>query len=107
MWEISIRVLLHLKKIRNIYTDPENPDKLKSMWPEVLKRLVGLTDNNFTCVVYGPLMKFFNALPKSNYNKMIQIFEEVKAEFHVSTYSSMPLLTNIYLRLADHTPDHN
>ncbi|XP_063824144.1 fatty-acid amide hydrolase 2-B-like [Ostrinia nubilalis] len=106
MWEISIRVLLHLKKIRNIYTDPENPDKLKSMWPEVLRRIVGLTDNNFTCVAYGPLMRLSNTLPKSNYDKMIKIFEEVKAEFQrvladdgVLFFPTFPYTADLHYRI--------
>ncbi|CAH2991657.1 unnamed protein product [Chilo suppressalis] len=82
MWEISIRVLFNIKNIRNIYTDPENPEKLISMWPEVIKRIFGLTDNNFTSVAYGPLYKFFNALPRSDYEKLLKIFNEIKTEFH-------------------------
>ncbi|CAG9795209.1 unnamed protein product [Diatraea saccharalis] len=84
MWEISIRVLFNIKNIHNIYTDPENRNKLLSMWPEFFKRLLGLTNNNFTCVAYGPLHKFMCALPKSDIAKLLKIFDEIKTEFYVS-----------------------
>ncbi|KAL4706613.1 hypothetical protein ACJJTC_009025 [Scirpophaga incertulas] len=106
MWEISIRVLLNIKKIRNIYTDPENSDKLLSMWPEVVKKLLGFSNHNFTCVVYGPLFKFFNALPKSDFEKLLKMFEEIKTEFNnalsndgVLFYPTYPYTADLHYRI--------
>ncbi|XP_050562227.1 fatty-acid amide hydrolase 2-B isoform X2 [Spodoptera frugiperda] len=81
MWETSIRILLNIKHVRNIYTDPEKRDQWVSVWPEVLKTLIGMSNHNFICVCYGPLTKFFDALPKSYYKKLLSIFDEIKAEF--------------------------
>ncbi|CAB3238942.1 unnamed protein product [Arctia plantaginis] len=81
MWEISIRILLSIKHIRNIYTNPEKREEWVSVWPEVLKSLVGMSNHNFLCVCYGPLTKFFDALPKSYYKKLLSIYDEIKAEF--------------------------
>ncbi|XP_063893389.1 fatty-acid amide hydrolase 2-B isoform X1 [Helicoverpa armigera] len=81
MWETSIRILLNIKHVRNIYTDPEKRDQWVSVWPEVLKTMIGMSNHNFICVCYGPLTKFFDALPKSYYKKLLSIFDEIKAEF--------------------------
>lgn len=87
MWEISIRVLFDIKHINNIYTDPEKRDQLVSFWPEIFKKLVGISDHSFTAVAYGPIMKFMDALPKSYYKKLLTLFEEIKLELKVSTQS--------------------
>lgn len=86
MWEISIRVLMNIRDVQNIYTDPEKREQWISVWPELLKKMVGLSDHNFTCVVYGPLQKFFDALPKSYYTKLLGIFEEIKKDVRVSAW---------------------
>uniref|UniRef100_A0A2A4J9E8 Amidase domain-containing protein n=1 Tax=Heliothis virescens TaxID=7102 RepID=A0A2A4J9E8_HELVI len=88
MWETSIRILLNIKHVRNIYTDPEKRDQWVSVWPEVLKTLVGMSNHNFICVCYGPLTKFFDALPKSYYKKLLSIFDEIKAEFDSALISA-------------------
>lgn len=93
MWETSIRILLNIKHVRNIYTDPEKRDQWVSVWPEVLKTLVGLSSHNFICVCYGPLTKFFDALPKSYYKKLLSIFDEIKAEFDVSNINNKIYIT--------------
>lgn len=85
MWEISIRVLMNIRNVRNIFTHPEKREQWVSVWPEVLKKMVGLSDHNFTCVAYGPLQKFFDSLPKSYYTKLLAMFEEIKKDFEVST----------------------
>ncbi|KOB65213.1 Fatty-acid amide hydrolase 2 [Operophtera brumata] len=64
MWEISVRVLMNIRNVQNIYTDPNKRDQWVSTWPEVLKKLFGFSSHNFLCVCYGPLQKFFDALPK-------------------------------------------
>ncbi|CAH2071464.1 unnamed protein product, partial [Iphiclides podalirius] len=81
MWEISIRVLFNIKHIRNIYTDPKKRDSLLPMWPEVFKKILGCSRHSMTCVGYGPVKKFFDALPSCYYNKLINVFEEVKVDF--------------------------
>lgn len=86
MWEISIRILLSIKHVRNIYTNPEKREEWVSVWPEVLKSLVGMSDHNFLCVMYGPLTKFFDALPRSYYKKLLSRYDEIKAEFEVNIY---------------------
>lgn len=86
IWEISVRVLVNIRNIKNIYTHPEKRDQWVSVWPEVLKKMVGMSDHNFTCVVYGPLQKFFDALPKRQYTELLAILEGIKKEFNVSFY---------------------
>lgn len=81
MWEVSIRILMNIKHVRNIYTHPENRKEWVSVWPEVLKTLIGMSKHNFLCVCYGPATKFFDALPKSYYKKLLSIFDEIKSEF--------------------------
>lgn len=83
MWEISVRVLLNIRDVGNIYTDPEKRDQWVSVWPEVLKKMFGCSNHSLTGVLYGPLQKFFDALPKSYYANLLRIFEEIKAEFNV------------------------
>lgn len=84
MWEISARVLMNIRHVRNIYTHPEKRDQWISIWPQVLKKMFGCSDHAFSCVVYGPLQKFFDALPKSYYKKLLDIFEGIKTDFNVS-----------------------
>lgn len=84
MWEISIRILVNIQHVRNIYTDPKNRDQWVSVWPEILKKLVGLSNHSFLCICYGPLKKFFDALPKSYYKKLLSKFEGIKTDFEVS-----------------------
>ncbi|XP_013165137.1 PREDICTED: fatty-acid amide hydrolase 2-B-like isoform X1 [Papilio xuthus] len=81
MWEISVRVLFKIEHIRNIYTDPERQEFWVSTWPEVLKKLLGVSRHNFTCVAYGPVKKFFDALPSGYYKKLVEMFEEIKTDF--------------------------
>ncbi|XP_046963491.1 fatty-acid amide hydrolase 2-B-like isoform X2 [Vanessa cardui] len=81
MWEISVRVLFNIQHVRNIYTDPEKRDQLISMWPVVLKKMMGLSSHSLTCVAYGPAKKFFDALPKNYYKKLLEVFEQIKADF--------------------------
>lgn len=92
MWEISVRVLVNIRHVRNIYTNPEKRDEWKSVWPEVLKKMFGMSTHSFTNVCYGPLQKFFDALPKSYYKKLLEIFEEIKADFEVGTWKPTLLL---------------
>lgn len=84
MWEISVRVLLKVNHVQNIYTDPEKRDQWVSVWPEVLKKMVGMSDHSFTSVFYGPVKKFFDALPNSYYEQLLKVFEQVKTDFSVS-----------------------
>lgn len=84
MWEISVRVLFNIQHVRNIYTDPEKRDQLISVWPEVLKKMIGMSEHNLTCVAYGPAKKFFDALPKNYYTKLLKVFEGIKSDFNVS-----------------------
>ncbi|XP_072939461.1 fatty-acid amide hydrolase 2-B-like isoform X2 [Epargyreus clarus] len=81
MWEISVRVLFNIRHVQNIYTDPEKRDQWVSVWPEVLKKMIGMSNHNFTSIAYGPVQKFFDALPKSYYKKLVSIFEEIKTDF--------------------------
>ncbi|XP_047526255.1 fatty-acid amide hydrolase 2-B-like isoform X1 [Pieris napi] len=80
MWEISVRVLFKIKHVRNIYTDPKEREQLISMWPVVLKKLLGMSDHNLTCVAYGPAQKFFDSLPDRYYKKLLSIFEQIKRD---------------------------
>ncbi|XP_061711123.1 fatty-acid amide hydrolase 2-B isoform X3 [Cydia pomonella] len=106
IWEISIRVLMNIRHVRNIYTDPEKRDQWVSVWPEVLKKMVGLSDHNFTCVAYGPLQKFFDSLPKSYYAKLLRMFEEIKQDFEkalgddaVLIYPAYPYPAHLHYRV--------
>ncbi|CAG4992357.1 unnamed protein product [Parnassius apollo] len=81
MWEISVRVLFKIKHVRNIYTDPERREFWISTWPEVVKKLLGFSRHNFTCVAYGPVKKFFDALPSGYYKQLVAMFEEIKTDF--------------------------
>lgn len=81
MWEISVRVLMNISHVRNIYTDPNNPKQWVSIWPEIIKKMFGLSNNNFFSVCYGPLKKFFDALPRSYYKNLLTKFEDIKTEF--------------------------
>lgn len=106
MWEISVRVLMKIDHVRNIYTDPNQRDKLISMWPEVCKRIVGLSNHNLTCVIYGPLKKFFDSLPKNYYENLLSMFEEIKTEFAqalgddaVLLYPTFPYPAHIHYRI--------
>ncbi|KAM3967406.1 fatty-acid amide hydrolase 2-B [Aphomia sociella] len=92
MWEIGIRVLLNIRHVRNIYTDPENREKWISMWPEVLKKMFGFSNHNFLCVAYGPLQKFFDALPKNYYKNLLSIFDEIKSDFEKALSDDAVLL---------------
>lgn len=84
MWEISVRVLFNIQHVRNIYTDPKNRERWISVWPEVVKKIMGLSDHSFTAVAYGPAKKFFDALPKNYYNKLLTVFEGIKTDISVS-----------------------
>ncbi|CAG9134381.1 unnamed protein product [Plutella xylostella] len=106
MWEISVRVLMNIRHVQNIYTDPEKRDQWVSVWPELMKKMVGLSDHNFTCVVYGPLQKFFDSLPKSYYTELLAIFEEIKKEIHsilgddgILLYPSYPKVADLHYRV--------
>ncbi|XP_068631054.1 fatty-acid amide hydrolase 2-B-like isoform X2 [Battus philenor] len=84
MWEISLRVLFKIDHVRNIYTDPERREFWISTWPEVVKKLLGFSRHNFTCVAYGPAKKFFDALPTECYKKLVALFERIKNDFQES-----------------------
>lgn len=84
MWEISIRVMMNIRNVKNIYTDPNQRDKWVSTWPEVLKKMFGCSNHNFLCVCYGPLQKFFDTLPKGYYKRLLDMFDEIKSDFDVS-----------------------
>ncbi|XP_073942908.1 fatty-acid amide hydrolase 2-B isoform X2 [Choristoneura fumiferana] len=106
MWEISIRVLMNIRNVRNIFTHPEKREQWVSVWPEVLKKMVGLSDHNFTCVAYGPLQKFFDSLPKSYYTKLLAMFEEIKKDFEtalsddgVLLYPAFPYPADLHYRV--------
>ncbi|CAH0729386.1 unnamed protein product, partial [Brenthis ino] len=80
MWEISVRVLFNVQHVGNIYTDPKKRDQWVSVWPEVVKKMMGLSNHSFTAVAYGPAKKFFDALPKNYYNKLLTVFEGIKTD---------------------------
>ncbi|CAK1546108.1 unnamed protein product [Leptosia nina] len=82
MWEISVRVLFKIKHVQNIYTDPKERENLISMWPEVLKKLFGMSNHNLTCVAYGPVKKFFDSLPEGYYNKLVKTLDEIKRDIY-------------------------
>ncbi|XP_053603765.1 fatty-acid amide hydrolase 2-B-like isoform X1 [Plodia interpunctella] len=92
MWEIGIRVLMNIRHVQNIYTDPENREKLIPMWPEVIKRMFGVSNHNFLCVAYGPLQKFFDALPKNYYKNLLTMFDQIKSEFEKALSDDAVLL---------------
>ncbi|CAH2239929.1 jg3360 [Pararge aegeria aegeria] len=81
MWEISVRVLFNIPHVQNIYTDPQKRDQWVSVWPDVLKKMAGLSNHSLTSVAYGPVKKFFDALPKSYYKNLLRVFEEIKSDF--------------------------
>lgn len=84
MWEISVRVLFNVPHVRNIYTDPKKRDQWVSVWPEVVKKMMGLSNHSFTAVIYGPAKKFFDSLPRNYYNKLLNVFEGIKTDIGVS-----------------------
>ncbi|XP_032513074.1 fatty-acid amide hydrolase 2-B-like isoform X2 [Danaus plexippus] len=96
MWEISVRVLLKVNHVQNIYTDPEKRDQWVSVWPEVLKKMVGMSDHSFTSVFYGPVKKFFDALPNSYYEQLLKVFEQVKTDFSEALSDDAVLLFPTY-----------
>lgn len=46
--------------------------------------MIGLSEHSFTAVAYGPAKKFFDALPKNYYNKLLTVFEGIKTDISVS-----------------------
>ncbi|XP_049870097.1 fatty-acid amide hydrolase 2-B-like isoform X3 [Pectinophora gossypiella] len=96
MWEISVRVLVNIRHVRNIYTDPEKRDQWVSVWPEVLKKMFGMSSHSFTSVAYGPLQKFFDALPKGYYQNLLKVFEEIKEDFQKALSNDAVLLFPTY-----------
>lgn len=106
MWEVSARVLMNIRHVQNAYTHPEKRDQWISIWPQVLKKMFGLSDDAFTCIVYGPLQKFFDALPKSYYKRLLEVFEEIKTEFNkvltedtVLLYPTYPHTAHLHYRI--------
>ncbi|KAI5644416.1 amidase domain-containing protein [Phthorimaea operculella] len=96
MWEISVRVLVNIRHVFNIYTDPEKRDQWVSVWPEVLKKMFGMSTHSFTAVCYGPLQKFFDALPKSYYEKLLKVFAQIKEDFAKALSDDAVLLFPAY-----------
>ncbi|XP_050667583.1 fatty-acid amide hydrolase 2-B-like isoform X2 [Leptidea sinapis] len=92
MWEISVRVLFKIRHVRNIYTDPNKRDQLISVWPEVLKKAIGMSNHNLTAVLYAPVQKFLDALPDSYYQNLLQVFEQVKTDFSEALSNDAVLL---------------
>ncbi|XP_041970563.1 fatty-acid amide hydrolase 2-B isoform X2 [Aricia agestis] len=96
MFEISVRVLFNIQHIKNIYTDPQNRTGWVSLWPNVLKKMFGLSDHSLTAVCYGVVKKFFDTLPKSSYNNIVKQFEEIKQDFDRALSDDAVLLFPTY-----------
>ncbi|XP_038220112.1 fatty-acid amide hydrolase 2-B-like isoform X1 [Zerene cesonia] len=106
MWEISVRVLFKIRHVANIYTDPNERDQLISMWPEILKKLFGISDHSLTCVLYGPVQKFFDKLPENYYQNLVKTFEQIKQDFYevlsndaVLFFPSFPSPAHLHYRI--------
>ncbi|XP_038220244.1 fatty-acid amide hydrolase 2-B-like [Zerene cesonia] len=106
MWEISVRVLFKIRHVANIYTDPNERDQLISMWPQILKKLFGISDHSLTCVLYGPVQKFFDKLPENYYQNLVKTFEQIKQDFYevlsndaVLFFPSFPSPAHLHYRI--------
>lgn len=78
IFEVSVKILVSLNGVFSIYNKPENLGEWKSIWPEVIKKIFGCSNRSFNAMLYGPLKKVNDMLPKSHIAKMKKCKEEIK-----------------------------
>ncbi|CAK1546107.1 unnamed protein product [Leptosia nina] len=96
MCEISGRIIVRLNHVPNIYTDPKGRSISKSMWPELLKKMVGMSNDSLFSVTYRPAQQLLDILPEGYFEELLKTLEQIKEDIKKELSDDAVLLFPTY-----------
>lgn len=83
VFNFSVNILLGVNGVENIYRDEKNPEKLKSVIPEIVKSMFFLSNATIGPLLYGPAKKLLGDVSDAKMKKFMEMNTELRNEFQV------------------------